>query len=151
MSVLSAASMQSAYRGYEYFKENKVLHAEQSADRMLTGTVRGSESKIYHVAVDIAHPRRSRCDCPHANGKQIVCKHKVAVYFAVFPQEAEQYITDWETGCEEERAIEREYEDQVIRYVHKMKKAELQQTLLQLLFEGPDWQYDRFIDEHIGH
>ena len=29
-----------------------------------------------------------------------------------------------------------------------MKKAELEQALLQLLFDGPEWQYDRFLRDN---
>ena len=29
-----------------------------------------------------------------------------------------------------------------------MKKAELQQALLELLYDGPEWQYERFLQEH---
>ena len=36
--------------------------------------------------------------------------------------------------------------EKLIRYVHSMKKSELQEALLQLLFEGPEWQYDRFME-----
>lgn len=71
----------------------------------------------------------------------------VAVYFTAFPQEAKQYIEEieqaWDDGYEEE------YEEQVIQCVQKMKKAELQQALLQVLFDGPDWQYERFIRDYV--
>ena len=42
-----------------------------------------------------------------------------------------------------------EQADNLIKYVHSMKKSELQEALLQLLFDGPDWQYDRFIEENL--
>lgn len=34
------------------------------------------------------------------------------------------------------------------QYVWKMKKSELQQALLELLLDGPEWQYDRFVREN---
>lgn len=40
-------------------------------------------------------------------------------------------------------------ENKVIEHVHKMKKNDLTAALLQMLFEGPEWQYERFIREHI--
>ena len=49
---------------------------------------------------------------------------------------------------EEEEKRQEEMSDKVIEYVGKMKKAELCQALLELLFDGPEWQYDRFIREH---
>lgn len=30
-----------------------------------------------------------------------------------------------------------------------MSKSELEAVLLDLLFEGPDWQYEQFINEYI--
>ena len=47
---------------------------------------------------------------------------------------------------EEKRADE--LADKVCDYVWKMKKSEVQQALLQLLFDGPEWQYDRFVREN---
>lgn len=46
---------------------------------------------------------------------------------------------------EEADAWHERMEELLIAHVHKMKKPELQQTLLRLLFEGPEWQYDRFL------
>ena len=40
-------------------------------------------------------------------------------------------------------------EEELVAYVHKMKKSELQESLLRLLYEGPEWQYDRFIRDNI--
>ena len=150
MSVISLASGQSAYRGYEYFKAKKVIHLEEAGDGTLVGRVFGSGEKCYDVTVDIAHPRKSHCNCPHADGKRIVCKHMVAVYFTAFPDEARKYITDLESYWEEEETCQQEMAEQLLRYVNKMKKSELQQALLQLLFDGPEWQYNRFIEENLG-
>lgn len=150
MSVISLASGQSAYRGYAYFEAKKVIHLESADDGILVGRVSGSGGKCYDVTVDTVHPRKSHCNCPHADGKRIVCKHMVAVYFTAFPKEAQKYITDLENSWEEEEAQQQETEEKLIQYVSKLKKSELQEALLQLLFDGPEWQYDRFIEENIG-
>lgn len=149
MRVISLASGQSAYRGYEYFKAKKVIFCEEADDGILVGQVSGSGERCYDVTVDIEHPRKSHCNCPHADGKRIVCKHMVAVYFTAFPLEAEKYITDLENYWEEEELRQQETEERLLQYVGKMKKNELRQALLQLLFDGPQWQYDRFIEENI--
>lgn len=47
----------------------------------------------------------------------------------------------------EEEKRQEDLEDKVCRYIQRMKKSELQRALLQLLFDGPEWQYDRFIRE----
>ena len=149
MSVLSLASGQSAYRGYEYFKEQKVSHVEQVDEIIVSAKVAGSNGSYYDVMLDIAHPRKSKCNCPHADGKHIVCKHMVATYFTIRPWEAEKYIKELEDYWEEEEQRQEEQEEKLIRYVHSMKKSELQQALLQLLFEGPEWQYDRFMEYNV--
>ena len=35
--------------------------------------------------------------------------------------------------------------EKVVKCMMHMKKAELQQALLDLLLTGPEWQYDRFV------
>ena len=61
-----------------------------------------------------------------------------------------KYITDLENCLEEEEEQKRKMDEQLIQYVSKLKKSDLQDALLQLLFDGPEWQYDRFIEENIG-
>ena len=60
-----------------------------------------------------------------------------------------KYITDLETCLEEEEKQKREMDKQLIQYGSKLKKSEPQEALLQLLFDGPEWQHDRFIEENI--
>lgn len=145
MSFLKSASFASICRGYEYFKENKVKAFEKIDETHYMGLVVGSGNNFYIATIDLKHPKKSKCDCPHAEGRLVICKHKVALYFAVFPDEAENFYKEllW---CEEEAE---QYEDmlreKVIRYVNHMKKAELQQALIDILFSGPEWQYDHFV------
>lgn len=151
MSIISVASGQSVYRGYEYAQAKKVLQMEQTAEGVLKAVVSGSGGSTYEVIADVEHPRRSQCTCPHAAGKRIVCKHIVAVYFTAFPQEARKYIEEMELYWEEEEQRQEEMEDTVIRYIYSLQKSDLQQKLLQVLFEGPDWQFDRFVRDNIEY
>lgn len=116
---------------------------------MIKAAVTGNGS-TYDTLIDAAHPRKSQCNCPHASGKRIICKHMVAVYFTAFPAEAKKYITELESYWEEEEQQKQEQENRLICFVHKMKKSELQEALLQLLFDGPEWQYERFVEETLG-
>ena len=150
MSILTAASAQSAYRGYEYFREKKVLLVDEIEDGIFHASVAGSDDHIYDVTMDVAHPRRSKCNCPHADGRRVVCKHIVAAYFTVFPEEADNYWKELNDYWEEEEAQQEALEQELIQYVYKMKKPELQEAVLRLLFEGPEWQFDRFLEEHLG-
>lgn len=149
MSILTVASGQSVYRGYEYAQAEKVLHMEQVGEGLIKAAVMGNGS-IYDTLVDVAHPRKSKCNCPQASGKRIVCKHMVAVYFTAFPAEAKKYITEWERYWEEEEQRQQEQEYRLIHFVHKTKKSALQESLLQLLLDGPEWQHERFVKENLG-
>ena len=72
----------------------------------------------------------------------------MAVYFTILPEEAEEYYEEVLAYEEEEEKRQDALSERVIQYVWKMKKNELQQALLELLFDGPEWQYGRFISEN---
>ena len=148
MGLLECASGASVWRGYDYYKEKKVVSLEVTGENIYSATVAGSSSEPYSVELHIDHPRKSKCNCPHADGKRIICKHIVATYFTVLPKEAEKFYTEAMAYQEEEEKHQDELSDKVIEYVGKMKKVDLCQSLLELLFDGPEWQYDRFIREH---
>ncbi len=149
MGLLDLASYKSVWRGYEYYNaKNVITHIKQS-DTQIKGMVRGSGQKHYEVFVDLEHPRKSKCNCPHADGKRIICKHMIALYFSSYPKEAKKYYEDVIKYQEEEEQRQEELEYKVIDYVHKLKKSDLEQLILQVLFDGPEWQYERFIHENI--
>ncbi len=149
MGLIDCTSANSLWRGYDCFKEKKVLSFSNISDGICVGSVKGSKGETYDVSIDINHPRKSECNCPHANGKRIVCKHQIAVYFAAFPEEAERlYKEAMEYEAEEEKRQEK-IESRLEDYIHKKKKAELESLLLEVLYDGPEWQYDRFIRDHL--
>ena len=148
MGVLECASVLSVWRGYEYFKKNRVRGIKQLDENVFSATVQGSASIPYSVELHMDHPRKSICDCPHANGRRVVCKHIVAVYFTVLPDEAEKFYKEALVNDEVEEKRQDALSKRVIRCVHKMGKNELQQALLEVLFDGPEWQYERFIREN---
>lgn len=149
MSLIDLASGASAWRGYNYYKEGKVLRCLRAEEARYEGEVSGSNGEVYRVRLDLEHPRSSECTCPHAAGKRIVCKHQVALYFTAFPEEAEKYYREV-IEAEEEAERERERQEMaVIERVRKMKKSELQDALLELLLDGPEWQYERFAYEQL--
>lgn len=148
MGFLECASGVSIWRGYDYFTQRKVKDLKPIGGTQYSAKVVGTMQEPYIVKIDIAHPRKSQCNCPHADGKRIICKHMIAVYFTVFPKEAQRLYDEAMAYQEEEAKREEELYDKVVAYVGKMKKADLSQTLLKLLFNGPEWQYDRFVREH---
>lgn len=149
MSLLTKASQKSRCRGYEYFIDKKVLSCDKISDCEYEGTVQGTKAEPYKVRINLEKTLSSICDCPFANGRRI-CKHMVATYFAAFPDEAEDYKRQLEEYEAEEEQREQEFEelcDNVIDTVHSMSEEDLKQVLLQLLFEGPEWQFERFVNE----
>ncbi len=108
MSILTSASSSSVSRGYDYYKHNKVNNVNQLNDHEFEGYVDGSLKNPYYVKINIEHPRKSYCDCPHANGN-ITCKHMIALYFELFPDEVDDYESWLNSDYDEED--EEEYYD----------------------------------------
>lgn len=148
MGLLECASGASVWRGYDYYKEKKVVILEEIEVNIFSAKVSGNSSEPYSVELHIDHPRKSKCNCPHADGKRIICKHIVATYFTALPDEAEKFYAEAMAYQEEEEKRQDELSDKVCHYVWHMKKSELQEAFLQLLFDGPEWQYDRFVREN---
>ena len=135
MSIRTLASGASAWRGYEYYTEKKVLSFTQTSEDEYTGQVAGSGPIPYQVKINTAHVRRSKCNCPHANGRRVICKHMVALFFAAFPGEAEQYMEEVEEyEREEEQRMEGHYAA-LRSYVKSLSKKELQEQLFEALAE----------------
>lgn len=97
--------------------------------------VEGSNGNSYVVHVDKIHPRKSTCTCPFAEGRRVVCKHMIALYFTAEPKVAEDFkkqVENWERE-EEERA--KQHYDDLRKYVNSLKKRELQIQLYDALVE----------------
>lgn len=149
MGLMNNAGRASLRRGYEYYAGGTVRDFEKIDNTKFRSKVAGSGNAVYDVYIDTEHIRQSHCSCPHANGKRIICKHMIALYFSAFPNEAIQYkkdIDDYERAQEDHYA---ELETEVIKYVNSLSKNELRQELLQVLFGSSEWVFDRFVREHI--
>ena len=148
MGLLESSSFKSRCRGYDYYIENKVLSIKEIDNGIYSAVVKGSGQSLYHVELHLAHPKTSTCSCPHANGKRIICKHIVAAYFKAFPQEAERFYNECAEVQQQTDQNAQAMQERVISFVAKMKKDELQNIVLEMLFQGPDWQFERFIREN---
>lgn len=141
MGLLEIASGNSLWRGYDYYEDNMVESYQQTDQYQYEGTVQGSKDNLYNVVIDVEHPKRSTCTCPHAEGTRRVCKHKVALYFSVFPDEAVRIVKE----AEEWEKKEAERWDQrckdIEKYVKSMSKQQLQEQLLWRLIEEEERRY----------
>ena len=144
MSILSIASNASAWRGYEYYKGKMVLSWKQVGEHEFEGEVAGSGNEPYHVMIDTEHPKKSTCNCPHAEGRRIVCKHKVALFFTVFPKEADEYIAEIEEYEREEEEWEQECYDQIVKHVKSLSKEELRNALINALLDEEERDHNRY-------
>lgn len=140
MSIRTMASSKSAWRGYTYYKENKVLSFTQTGQDEYTGQVAGSGAVPYQVKINTAHARQCKCNCPFADGRRAICKHMVALFFTAFPEEAEQYYKEIEELRREEERRKREqkrirdkYFEDLRSYVESLSKEELQKELFYAL------------------
>lgn len=106
MSILTSASSRSVSRGYDYYKNKRVSRIMQINNHEYEAYVDGSNKSPYYVKIDTEHPKKSYCDCPHANGN-ITCKHMVALYFSLFQDEVDDY-EEWLNNSYDE---EDEYDD----------------------------------------
>lgn len=151
MGLIDIASGNSTWRGLDYYKENKVSDYKKISEYEYEGLVNGSNNQKYDVFMNIQHPRKSKCNCPHAKDRRVICKHIVALYFTVFPKEVDKFLKEAEEAEREYEEYEQELEEKLIKYVNSMSKSELQQTVLELLYDGPEWLYERFIRYKIGY
>lgn len=56
MEIYRSASLQSQFRGLDYFKEKKVIYLKKINDSEYNGQVKGN-NKIYDVFINIEHPK----------------------------------------------------------------------------------------------
>lgn len=151
MGLINIASGNSTWRGLDYYKENKVNDYKKISDSEYEGIVNGSNGKKYNVFMDIEHPRKSKCDCPHAKDKRIICKHIVALYFTAFPDEVDKFLKEVEEADKEYKAYEEELYNKTIKYINSMSKNELKEALIEILNIAPEWVYDRFVRDRVGY
>lgn len=143
MSIISSASGSSCWRGLDYYKKKKITNLNKINDYEYTSNVIGTNN--YNIYLDISHPRRSTCDCPLANGKRIICKHIVATYFKVFPEEAINFEKEQERLQEEYEDYQEKLYNKTQSYIKSLTKKELVEELSYILDYAPDWVYNDFI------
>lgn len=99
--------------------------------------------------MNIEHPRSSKCNCPHASGKKIVCKHMVALYFTIFPKEAKKFEEDAEKAMLEYEEYQEQLYNNVEKRIYSMSRGELQEALLDVINIAPEWVYEKFVRDYV--
>lgn len=143
MGLIETASGNSVWRGMDYYENKKVVSFKKLDDGIYAGVVSGSEGRVYNVHVETMHPRKSICNCPFAEGRRVVCKHMIALYFTAEPKAAEDFLKQVEEWEKEEEEQERQHYVELRRYVNSLTKAELQDRLYDALVELEDI-HDRY-------
>ena len=140
MSMLDICSNNSYWRGLDYYEDNRVKSLTQINESEYDATVEGNE--LYHVHLNVDHPRKSTCTCPHAAGKSTICKHKVAVYLSVFPEEAQKIIDDRDRYYEELERRKMEYDkkleeerERLEKYVNSLSEEQARMMLVNYMME----------------
>lgn len=150
MGLIDLASWASKCRGLDYFKDKNVSKFKRLSEDEIEGVVKWSGNNEYNVKINIAHPRSSVCNCQHAYGKRVVCKHMVAMFFKAFPIEAknfEEFIIRQEEEYDE---YMEKLDERLNSYINKMSKQELIATVKDLIEEVPEWVKSQFVEETIG-
>lgn len=135
MGLIEVASGSSVWRGMDYYENKKVQSWKKIDEDIYDGVVNGSEGKKYNVHIDKLHPRKSTCNCPFADGRRVVCKHMIALYFTAEPQAAKDFLKQVEEWEREEEELELQHYKDLRKYVNSLTKAELQEQLYNALVE----------------
>lgn len=70
MGLIDLTSQNSLWRDYDYFDSKLVKNVKKIDENEYESIVSGTQD--YHVLISLDHPRKSRCDCPHAAGRRLI-------------------------------------------------------------------------------
>jgi len=135
MGLIETASGNSVWRGMDYYENKKVVSWKKLNDGIYDGVVLGSEGNAYNVHVETMHPRKSVCNCPFAEGRRVVCKHMIALYFTAEPKAAGDFLKQVEEWEKEEEEQEKQHYIELREYVNSLTKVELRERLYEALVE----------------
>ena len=126
--------------GIDYYQSKKVKKIKKISDNEYDSIVSGTEE--YNVHIDINHPRKSTCTCPFADGRRVICKHMVATFFTIYPEEAERIIKEEQEYEEEEERLFEEHLEEVREYVNGLTEDEVRALLIDKLMD--EWYDDDY-------
>lgn len=125
MGLIEIASNNSVWRGMDYYDNKKVVSWEPSGIGIYDGLVSDSGDNVYTVHIDTEHPRKSFCSCPFTDGRRVVCKHMIALYFTAEPKAAKDFLKEVEKWEAEKEERKRQHYEDLRKYVNSLSKTEL--------------------------
>ena len=137
-NFLNKASGVNQWKGYYYYKAGNVLSTTYLSEDKVKAMVKGSENNIYEVILDLDKPTKSKCNCPFAIDRQVLCKHKIAAFYTLFPEFALELENMKNEFQREEDEIERRREEiykRVVEEVSKMSINQLRQIVINSLYD----------------
>ena len=140
MGLIDLASSNSLWRGIDYYQSKNVKKIKKISDDEYNSIVSGTEK--YNVHIDINHPRKSTCTCPFAAGRRVICKHMVATFLTIYPEEAERIIKEEQEYEEVEERLFEEHLEEVKEYVNGLTDDEVRAALIDKLMD--EWYDDDY-------
>lgn len=138
MGLIEMASGKSVWRGMDYYECKKVTSWNEVSYGIYEGIVLGSEGEKYSVYIETMHPKKSVCNCAFADGRRVICKHMIALYFTAEPEAAADFLHQVQEWEKEEEEQEKQHYLELREYVNSLTKAELKERLYEALVELED-------------
>ena len=135
MGLIEIASGDSVWRGMDYYENHKVVSWNKSGDSTYEGVVSGSNGERYNVHIDKLHPKKSICNCAFADGRRVICKHMIALYFTAEPDVVKVFLKQVDEWEHEEEERQKQHLDDLRKYINGLSKAELRERLYDALVE----------------
>lgn len=138
MAFYDSASNKSLWRGIDYYKAGKAREFVKSVEG-LHGTVDGSNGEVYDVTINLEHPKKSTCDCPFAEGRKVICKHMIALYFTGVPGSYAAFEEDMRKMEVQQRLEEERWQKETLKRIKKdvseMSAKDVREKLVDILFQ----------------
>lgn len=151
MEILYMCNATTNIRGYYYYKKGFVKELKQLDENIYSSVVSGTYN--YNVILNLNNLRKCSCSCPH---KVKICKHVMATYYTVFPEEAKQYEEGLKLvikECNEHRQRKEEQYNEVykkaIEHVNSLTVDELKKELMNFIIDRDYYdEYDPYDEEY---
>lgn len=151
MEILYMCNATTNIRGYYYYKKGFVKELKKLDENIYSSVVSGTYN--YNVILNLNNLRKCSCSCPH---KVKICKHVMATYYTVFPEEAKQYEEGLKLvikRCNEHRQRKDEQYNEVykkaVEHVNSLTVDEIKKELVNFIVNRDYYdEYDPYDEEY---